>query len=102
MDVDRCAASWNDCWERYFIAARTTFDETLNLVFLIDDDLEAKRSHVERCFQRPVAAKNIDTREEIKRHFIATKRAFDKIRSELKQAESTLKYAIDEGLLMRS
>lgn len=25
MDVDRCAALWNDCWERYFIAARTSF-----------------------------------------------------------------------------
>ena len=25
MDVDRCAALWTDCWERYFIAARTSF-----------------------------------------------------------------------------
>ena len=50
------------------------------------------------AFSGPWRQRNIDTREEIKGNYIATKRAFDKIRSELKQAESTLKYAIDEGL----
>ena len=46
----------------------------------------------------PWHQRNIDTRDQIRANYIATKRAFDKIKSDLKQAEMALKYAIDEGL----
>ena len=46
----------------------------------------------------PWRQRNIDTRDQIKNTYIATKRAFDKIKADLKQAETAFKYAIDEGL----
>ena len=46
----------------------------------------------------PWKQRNIDTRDQIKNTYIATKRAFDKIKADLKQAETAFKYAIEEGL----
>ena len=46
----------------------------------------------------PWKQRNIDTRDQIKNTYIATKRAYDKIKADLKQAETAFKYAIEEGL----
>ena len=46
----------------------------------------------------PWRQRNIDTRDQIKNTYIATRRAFEKIKADLKQAETAFKYAIDEGL----
>lgn len=46
----------------------------------------------------PWHQRNIDTRDQIRSNYIATKRAFDKIKADLMQAETAFKYAIEEGL----
>ena len=46
----------------------------------------------------PWHQRNIDTRDQIRANYIATKRAFDKIKADLKQAETAFRYAIEEGL----
>ena len=61
MDVDKCSELWRECWDRYYVAARTTFYQP-HIVFPFRDDPAAQKIHLERCFRRRSVEANVDNR----------------------------------------